>query len=149
MKLKNEGLERNMQGWDFIFESLKGCHWILTGCGLHSGQTPLAAVQAMSWGTGSHSKAAVVSQETGPEGQNGGSNSGEKWTHGELLRPQNQQTWRTGHLRESILTRRVRGERVWGWRWGRRVQVGISQAKAACGTAELWRYMSRQMDVQV
>lgn len=119
---------------------------MLTGCGLRSGQTPLAAVQAMSWGTGSHSEAAVVSQETGPEGQNGetgpegqngGSSSGEKWTHGELLRPQNQQAWRTGHLIGSTLTRRVRGERVRGWRRGRRVQVGTSQAKAACGTAEL------------
>ena len=77
----------------------------------------------MSWGTGPHSKAAGVSQETGPEGQNGGSNSGEKWTHGELLRPQNQQTWRTGHLRESTLTRRERrtslgvemGEKSPGW----------------------------------
>lgn len=41
------------------------------------------------------------------------SNGGEKWAHGELLRPQNQQAWRTGHLRGSTLQRRVRGERVW------------------------------------
>lgn len=34
--------------------------------------------------------------------------------HGELLRPQNQQAWRTGHLRGSTLLRRVRGEGVWG-----------------------------------
>ena len=87
---------------------------MLTGCGLHSGQTPPGCSAGDELGNWSHYKAAVVSQETGPEGQNGGSNGGEKWTHGELLRPQNQQAWRIGHLRGSTLPRRVRGEGVLG-----------------------------------